>query len=264
MKRLLPYLGVALCGVTLARADETIRSLQQTLKNHGLYYGAVTGDKSAETNSAIRRYQIRYGLQVTGELNEETLRSVNANGKSVATAAAPTSKSAGVQADNIRPAASAPLKQSSRPTSVTGSDRPPQINPSYAASFYQATPVRTNRRMIAEAQYQLLSRGYYGGRVDGNYGRQTAFAVRAFQSSAGLSPTGHLDMPTLEALGSGNTARASSAPAPPAHDMWRPVRKFKNGKWKMKWERYYRPSDGLSDEAEQVNRQPAWNPYNRD
>ena len=51
-------------------ADQTIRSLQQTLKDQGFYYGAVTGDKSAETTAAIRRYQIRNGLQLTGELNE--------------------------------------------------------------------------------------------------------------------------------------------------------------------------------------------------
>ena len=58
-----------------------------------------------------------------------------------------------------------------------------------------------NRRTIAEAQYQLMSRGYYRGRLDGSYGRQTAVGLRAFQSSAGLVPTGRFDMETLNALG---------------------------------------------------------------
>ena len=84
MKRPLLCFVVTLCAVSLVRADQTIRSLQQTLKNQGFYYGAVTGDKSAETTAAIRRYQIRNGLQVTGEINEETLRSVNPSSNSVA------------------------------------------------------------------------------------------------------------------------------------------------------------------------------------
>ena len=53
--------------------------MQQTLKRQGFYYGAVTGEKNTETTAAIRRYQIRNGLQVTGELNDETLRSVKSN-----------------------------------------------------------------------------------------------------------------------------------------------------------------------------------------
>ena len=57
-----------------------------------------------------------------------------------------------------------------------------------------------------------MSRGYYRGRVDGNYGGQTAFAIRAFQSSAGLMPTGRLDTETLEALGQSDADFAYSAP----------------------------------------------------
>src|SRR6476660_977075 len=74
MKRSLLCFVVTLCAVSLVRADQGIRSLPQTLKDQGFYYGAVTGDKNAETTAAIRRYQIRNGLQVTGEINEETLR----------------------------------------------------------------------------------------------------------------------------------------------------------------------------------------------
>ena len=89
MKRSLLCFVVALCAVSLVRADQGIRSLQQTLKDQGFYYGAVTGDKNAETTAAIRRYQIRNGLPVTGEINEETLRSVNPSSNSVASASRP-------------------------------------------------------------------------------------------------------------------------------------------------------------------------------
>src|SRR5262245_20943837 len=227
MKRALLCFVVVLCTVGLVRADEAIRSLQQILKDRGFYYGAVTGDKSAETTAAIRRYQIRNGLKVTGEINEETLRSVNSNG--VASASQPASKPAAVQPNSVRSDASARLSQSSPSPSFRQPDRPVETNPPYSASFYQSAPLRVNRRtIIAGAQYQLMSRGYYRGRVDGKYGSRTAFAVRAFQSSAGLPPTGRLDIETVKALGSFDTNFADSPPASLGYETWMPVTKFKH------------------------------------
>jgi peptidoglycan hydrolase-like protein with peptidoglycan-binding domain len=265
MKRPLLCLVVTLCAVGLVQADETIRSLQQTLKEQGFYYGTVTGDKSAETTAAIRRYQIRNGLQVTGELNEETLRSIKSSSNSVAAASRPDSKSAASQPNSVRPEASARLSQSWPPRSFSQPDRPLETNPSYAASFYQGALLRVNRRIIAGAQYQLMSRGYYRGRVDGKYGSQTAFALRAFQSRAGLPPTGRLDMQTLDALGSSDEDFAYSAAAPRGYETWMPVKKFKHGKWKVKWKKYYRPFSGEDGvEERRANTRPGWNPYNED
>ena len=264
MKRSLLYFVVTLCGVSLVRADQGIRSLQQTLKDQGFYYGAVTGDKNAETSAAIRRYQIRNGLQVTGEINEETLRSVNPSSNSVASASPPASKPAAIQPNSVRPDASARLSQSSPPPSFNQPNRLLETNPPYSASFYQSAPLRVNRRIIAEAQYQLMSRGYYRWRVDGNYGRQMAYAVRAFQSSAGLPPTGRLDIETVKALGSSDADFAYLAPTQRQNETWIPVRKFKHGKWKVKWKSYHRPFGGEdSDEDRQANSEPGWNPYNQ-
>ena len=124
MKRSLLCFVVTLCAVSLVRADQGIRSLQQTLKSQGFYYGAVTGDKNAETTAAIRRYQIRNGLPVTGEINEETLRSVNPSSNSVASASQPASKPAAIQPNSVRPDASANLGQSSPPPSFSQTNRP--------------------------------------------------------------------------------------------------------------------------------------------
>ena len=79
MKRTIVYFVVALCVIASVGADQTVQSVQQALKDQGFYYGNVTGEKSAETTAAVRRYQIRNGLQVTGQMNPETLRSLNAN-----------------------------------------------------------------------------------------------------------------------------------------------------------------------------------------
>jgi len=254
-----------LCAVSLVCADQAIQALQQTLKDQGFYYGAVTGDKDAETTAAIRRYQIRNGLQVTGEINEETLRSVNPNTNSVASASQPASKPGASQPNSIDSNPSARVSQSSPPPSFSEPKQPLATNPSYSASFYQSRPLRLNRRIIAGAQYQLMSRGYLTGRVDGRWGARTAFAVRAFQSSAGLPPTGGLDMETVKALGSSDTNVAYSAAPSPGNEIWMPVTKFKHGKWKLKWKKSHRPFGGEdADEERQANSDAAWNPYNDD
>jgi len=56
-----------------AAADDQLRNVQTELKNQGFYYGDVNGESSSEMGSAIRRYQIRNGLEVTGTLTPETL-----------------------------------------------------------------------------------------------------------------------------------------------------------------------------------------------
>src|SRR5213592_1203145 len=82
MKRRIVYFIVALFVMGAARADQTVQSVQQALKDQGFYYGNVSGEKSAETTAAVRRYQIRNGLQINGEINPETLRSLNVSSNS--------------------------------------------------------------------------------------------------------------------------------------------------------------------------------------
>ena len=233
MKPLLCLVAI-LCAAGFVQADQTIRSLQQTLKKNGLYYGSVTGEKSAETTAAIRRYQIRNGLKVTGEINDETMLSLNANSKSAAANSQASAKPAASQPASIGPDASSRVTQSSPPPLSDQPDRHAKTNQSYTTSFYQSAPPRVNWRLMAETQYQLMSRGYYRGRIDGNYGRQTAFGLRAFQSGAGLVPTGRVDMETLNALGLSDADLAYTAPTSRLNQAWVPVTKFKHGKWKVK------------------------------
>ena len=262
MKRSLLIILATLCGAALLHADQTIRSLQQTLKQQGVYYGKVTGENNAETTAAIRRYQIRKGLKITGNINQETLSSLKSNSNSVAATSRSGSKPAATQPNSVVSNTSSTVSEAS-PTPASGEPaRAVETNPSYAASFYQSAPPQMNRRIIAGAQYQLMRRGYYRARVDGTYGPQTAFALRAFQSRAGLVPTGHLDTQTLDALGLSDTSLAYVAPAPREDETWIPVRKFKHGEWKTKWKKYRRPWGGVhSDEDRQPNRVQRWRDY---
>jgi len=79
MKRM--FLFLALCALSPlaspARADDQMRSVQQALKDQGFYYGQVDGEPGPETDAALRRYQIRQGLDVTGKLDQPTLNSLN-------------------------------------------------------------------------------------------------------------------------------------------------------------------------------------------
>src|SRR5207253_10226237 len=70
---------IFLGSVMLIRADQLVERAQQALKDQGFYYGEVTGEMNANVAAAIRRYQIRNGLQVSGELNSETLQSLGIN-----------------------------------------------------------------------------------------------------------------------------------------------------------------------------------------
>src|SRR5437879_11501677 len=81
-------------SMTLVQADQLVESVQQALKDAGFYYGDISGEMNANLTAAIRRYQIRNGLQVTGELNDETLQSLglqsSGSGRRMTKTASPT------------------------------------------------------------------------------------------------------------------------------------------------------------------------------
>src|SRR4030095_16650737 len=71
----------------LTRADSTVQEAQQELKGQGYYFGQINGEKDADTIAAIRRFPIRGGLPITGELDEQTLRTLRSG---TASSSAPT------------------------------------------------------------------------------------------------------------------------------------------------------------------------------
>ena len=242
MKRTILHLVVALFFVGSVRADPTIQSVQQALKDQGFYYGSVTGEKSAETTAALRRYQIRNGLQITGEINPETLRSLKVSPNSAsspALAPAPPVTQPRGAAPNDR----SRLGLESSPRSFSEPDQRVEMNRPFVGAPYDSAPAQINVRIVAEVQRQLASRGYYRDWIDGRYGRRTAFALRVFQVRCGLPPTGRLDMMTLDALGLSDANLAYLEPAPRLSEAWVPVRKFKHGKWKVKWKKYHRDDE---------------------
>ena len=196
----------------LTRADQMIESVQQALKDQGFYYGEVTGEKNANLTAAIRRYQIRNGLQVSGELNSETLQSL---GISSSTSARPATKPAS-------PAAPAPANPSVRSPNDTVNVSPAapiqpfgnapqdqQVYPSnpvtssggvLAGTPFEAAPPEVQRNVMVSAQIALARRGLYHEEINGVYGPAMEFSLRAYQARTRLPVTGRLDLETLAAL----------------------------------------------------------------
>lgn len=85
-----------------------------------------------------------------------------------------------------------------------------------AATAAAPPPAPTQLPSIAQVQTELRQLGYYRGRVDGIWGRQTRSAMAQFQRSQGLRPTGQGDVRTMNALAAAMQASgaAGSAPAP--------------------------------------------------
>jgi peptidoglycan hydrolase-like protein with peptidoglycan-binding domain len=207
------FLFLFLGTIALARADQTIESAQQALKDQGFYYGEVTGEKNADTAAAIHRYQIRNGLPVTGELDEATLRSLhNGAAASPQPAAANTPSATPDAADSHDDVVREPTDGSPAPAQpfITPSQAqqsyPRDHNaPSPSGALFARTPYETSapdaqKNVVASAQRALKQRGIYRHEINGVLGPDLEFSLRAYQARVGLAVTGRLDLETLAAL----------------------------------------------------------------
>jgi peptidoglycan hydrolase-like protein with peptidoglycan-binding domain len=214
---------IVFASAVLLRADQMIESVQQALKDQGFYYGEVTGEKNADTIAAIRRFQIRNGLQVNGELNDETLRALGVGNSSQPIAKATpsaTQDNSDLRSDsgeNTERATRAPAPPYPMPPQAHQSDGlapwrdrqvfpgnpatiPPEGGRLFAGTPYETAPPEVQRSVLVSAQSTLARRGLYRGPIDGVYGPNMQFSLRAYQSRVGLPTTGRLDLDTLAAL----------------------------------------------------------------
>src|SRR5260370_4889314 len=183
-----------LASAGILRADQTVENVQQALKGQGFYYGEITGQKDADTTAAIRRYQIRNGLQVTGDLNDETLKAFGADASSsrAVVKASPSASPAAPETSDLR----AERRASETPTNpLTGQPFPdvpqdrsaqgqirrgeqPPVRPNYeavpgrpaenfAGTPYESAPPEVQRNVIVSAQNILARRELYRGVIDG-------------------------------------------------------------------------------------------------
>lgn len=202
--------GLVISLAQFAFADSTVQQAQETLKEQGFYFGQITGEKNADTTAAIRRFQIRNGLQVTGELNEETLRALNSNSAATVQAATPAptqneGRAEPEQNDDLRDEAPPPTAPISPAPPRTREIYPaPSVGPSndvFGETPYATAPPRLQRQVLFGVETNLRRRGLYRGPLDGAFGPELELALRTYQSRIGLIATGRLDMDTLASLG---------------------------------------------------------------
>lgn len=234
-------------SMMLMRADQLVESVQQALKDEGFYYGEVNGDMNANLTAAIRRYQIRNGLQVSGELNDETLRSlgIKSSGSSRPTTkpASPTPAAGAVHseppsdgtetaspASPVQPFSNAPQDQQVFPSNPMG----PASSPGtvFAGTPFGTAPPGVQRNVIVSAQIVLARYGLYREQIDGIYGPAMELSLRAYQARTRLPVTGRLDLETLAALRllpgprqqfyNPYRQRMRPLPGPPIRGQWEP------------------------------------------
>jgi peptidoglycan hydrolase-like protein with peptidoglycan-binding domain len=202
---------IVFASVVLVRADQMIENVQQALKDQGFYYGEVTGEKNADTIAAIRRFQIRNGLQVNGELNDETLRALGVGNSSQPIAKATPSAAqdnSDLQSDSHEntgrvtpaPAPAYPTPSDQQVYPGRSATVPSEGGGLFAGTPFETAPPEVQRSIVVSAQSSLARRGLYRGLIDGIYGPNMEFSLRAYQSRVGLPTTGRLDLETLAAL----------------------------------------------------------------
>jgi peptidoglycan hydrolase-like protein with peptidoglycan-binding domain len=78
MIRVLTCLVTLLVSISgFARADETVRQVQEELRKRNLYFGNIDGQNSPVLIDALKRYQTRKGFAVTGNVDQDTATSLH-------------------------------------------------------------------------------------------------------------------------------------------------------------------------------------------
>lgn len=257
MKISLPLLLLPLLMAASAFADDQLRSVQNALKAQGFFYGEVTGQSSPETTAAVRRYQIRNGLKVTGSLSKETLDALNLGEAKPAPQVAPPpvpaqnppvhlrkdkpvedSDRAFLEREETTRRAPEPDARFSAPYIPPTPRDPSVVRPPvpldapsndfpvlFASTPYATAPVEVQQRVLRNAQAVLASRGFYRDIIDGLPGPATEEALLTFQRAARLVLTGRLDTETLNALRLLPGRSVTRAPEPP------PAQRVYRGIW---------------------------------
>ena len=55
-------------------SKDNVKLIQERLRTEGVYAGPIDGEVSAQTEAALRQYQQKHGLPVSGAADEATLK----------------------------------------------------------------------------------------------------------------------------------------------------------------------------------------------
>ncbi len=263
MKITVSLFALPLLLATAAFADDQLRGVQSELKTQGFFYGDANGQASPETTAAIRRYQIRNGLEVTGALNKETLAALAGAGKPAPQVAPPPAPAATLapakkpptdlrkdesandtdraflEHEEARRRATAPdARITPEPYAPSAARDPSVVRPPapldapgedfpvlFARTPYATAPRSVQQQILLRAQRSLTGRGFYRDIIDGLPGLATEEALLTYQRATRLTLTGRLDLETLSALGllPGHGFPRSTEPQPAPQRVYRGI-----------------------------------------
>lgn len=143
-----------------------VKAMQSRLIELGYLSGSADGDFGASTRAALIAFQKNAGLTADGIAGATTIKALNSSSA---------------------PKASASASATAAPTSS-------------ASTTYTTLKQGSNGEAVKKLQKRLIELGYLSGSADGDYGRATTDAVKAFQKQAGLSADGIAGASTQKAV----------------------------------------------------------------
>lgn len=149
-------------------SGDGVKNVQQRLKHYGYYTGSVDGVFGKGTESALKEFQQRNGLQADGIAGAKTLAALNGS----------SAKS--------KPKATATVKPTTDSSKATSKPRPGSYTPSSPGTGgYGYLQLGSGGTAVRKLQQRLKDLGYFSGAVNGNFGSDTETAVIAFQERNG-------------------------------------------------------------------------------
>lgn len=143
-----------------------VKAMQARLIELGYLSGSADGDFGASTKAALVAFQKNAGLTADGIAGATTIKALNSSSA---------------------PKASASASATAAPTSS-------------ASTTYTTLKQGSNGEAVKKLQKRLIELGYLSGSADGDYGRATTDAVKAFQKQAGLTADGIAGASTQKAV----------------------------------------------------------------
>ncbi|MEY5010580.1 MAG: putative peptidoglycan binding domain [Verrucomicrobiota bacterium] len=220
------FLSVAQ-GVFGEEGSLKVQQAAERLKEMGFYSGPVDGKETPALSGAIRRYQIRQGLEVTGKLSQETVESLGVEG--IPGEGGPGQPGREPLPESVRkplrepvpdsvpvpPEADRPVVKAERvpmPEAGVGSaggalrrsypasDPREEYGRTLAGTPYERAPLEVQALVVHRAQDILSQRGFYRGKLHGAVTPEFGEAVLGYQRSRGLGLSGCLDLRTLQRM----------------------------------------------------------------
>jgi len=192
-----------------AATKDEIRNAQQALKDKGMYTGPVDGSMNADTRKALRDFQQKNNLKVTGTLDHETTAALGITSEHPTT----TGRTRTPETKPSETTGTTTAKPETKGTTSTKSGTAGETPKRQKGARKQTSSISKNK--VRETQAALKKEGFDPGPIDGILGPRTMNALRSYQSHNGLEVTGTLTAETENSLtGTATATRRSKAGTP--------------------------------------------------